>query len=232
MQEGSFQVRDPAGKVLGELSAGDAFAKLSDESRAVFQARLFKDGELGYFGNMGEKFPEAGGRVLDALVQKDNRTKFSKNYFERDDWPDFSFQNVLSGQGEMVDKNQLRQFKSDIFRSSPVSTASNPDQQAIATIQQDVRERLPKWDNSMLRRIILANRSKTQVGVELAVNGYTMVVESPGMKGIMEYEEMVAAGAEQATVRTVVSDRAQTVPETAVKQKQVKNKLKPQSAAK
>jgi hypothetical protein len=228
-------VRDPEGKVVGGLTAGDAFAKLNDASRIAFQTSLFKDGELGYFGNMGEKFPEVGGRVLDALVQKDNRTKFSKNYFEREDWPDFSFQNVLSEQGEIVDKKQMRQFKSDMFRSAPAATATNVDQQAIALVQQDVRERLSKWDNSMLRRIILANRSKTQVGVEMAVNSYTVTMESPGMKGIMEYEEMVTAGSAQATTRTVASDRALKEPEVAPSksvQKQIKIKTKPQSPAK
>ncbi len=233
LQDGSFLVRAPDGKVLGELSASKTFSSLSETSRAAFQTALFKDGQLGYFGNFGEKFPDAGGRVLDALVQKENRTKLSKDYFEREEWPDFSFQNVLSGEGDSVDAKQLRQFKSDLFRSAPVLTATNPDQLAIAVVQQDVRDRLSKWDNSMLRRIILSNRSSTQVGVEVALSGYTVAVDSPGMKGIMEYEEMAVAGSDHAVTRQVASDRAVTKTEAKAPPKnQLKAKTKPKSEAK
>ena len=218
LQEGSFAVRTPKGDIQGALSAEKAFALLNDESLTAFQAELFKDGQLGFFGNLGEKFPQASARVLDSLVQKDTRAKLSKNYFEREDWPDFSFQNVLAGQGENVDSKQLRQFKSDLFRSAPAQTATNLDQQSIAQVQTDVRERLAKWDNSTLRQIMLSNRTKAQAGVELALNGYVLSVDSPGMKGIMDYEEMVAAGAEHATTRSVTSDRAlKAQPETPAK---------------
>lgn len=209
LQDGSFSVHNKQGEIVGrDLTASKAFSTLNDESRAAFQAGLFKDGQLGYFGNLGEKFPMAGGRILDALVQKENRVKISTAYFEREDWPDFSFQNVMSGSGQDIGATQLRQFRNDMFRSAPSQSNTNGDQQAIALVQKDVRDRLSKWDNSTLRRIILSNRGKSQAGVDLALNDYVVVVESPGMKGIMEYEEMARAGAEHATTRKVTGDRA------------------------
>jgi hypothetical protein len=226
LQNGSFAVRSPDGKVQGDLSASNAFSNLDEASRIAFQAKLFQDGQLGYFGNLGEKFPLTGGVVLDALVQKENRVKLSKNYFEREEWSDFSFQNVLSGPSDNVDAKQLRQFKSDLFRSAPSSASTNLDQQAIALVQKDVRERLSKWDNSMLRRIIFSNHAKTQAGVEMDMNGYLVSVDVPGMKGIMEYEEMVNAGAEHATTRQVVSDRALSKAAPKETAKAVKSKSK------
>lgn len=195
-QDGSFSVKLGNGEFKRELSAGKVFETMSEAGRGNFQTALFKNGQAGYFGQLGEKYPLVAGRILDHLVEKDHRKEFVKGYLGEDDLPDFSFQNSLSDNAR-----KTRELKAALFRSAPGGDAVNEDEKAIAVVQKDVRDNLGKWDNSTLRRIVFANRDPNKQGSELALADVTIGVDSPGMKGIMEYEEMAIAGVEHAVVR-------------------------------
>ena len=202
-QDGSFTMKLGSGETKRELNATKVFASLSEDNRANFQAELFKNGQAGYFGKLGEIYPLVAGRILDTLVEKNNRKVFVKGYLQEDDLPDFSFQNALSDNAR-----KTRELKASLFRSAPTSTATADDEKAIALVQNDVRSKLNKWDNSMLRRVMFANRDTKKRDIEMTLNGNTIGIDSPGMKGIMEYEEMTSIGSEHATVRKVATDAA------------------------
>jgi hypothetical protein len=195
-QDGSFSVRLPGNELKRGLSADKVFATLEDKAKGNFREGLFRNGKAGYFGQLGEKYPQMAGQMLDSLVEKDNRKAFVKGYLQEEDMPDFSFQNVLTEKGP---KN--RELKSALFRSSPTVSSVQEDEKSIALVQKDVREKLTKWDNSALRRVLFANRSANLPDGQMLVDGYAIAVDSPGMKGIMDYEEMAVAGAEHAVLR-------------------------------
>ena len=202
-QNGSFFVKPTGGETQHELAASKVFASLNDEGRASFQSALFKSGDAGYFGQLGEKYPLVAGQILDALVEKGNRKVFVKGYLQEDDLPDFSFQNELGGNAR-----KTRELKAALFRSAPGEEARAEDEKAIALVQKDVRDKLGKWDNSTLRRIVFANRDTSKREIEFPISGATIGIDSPGMKGIMEYEEMASVGATHATVAQPANDKA------------------------
>lgn len=206
-QDGSFVVKLASGETKRELPAAKVFSTLGDDTRNAFQATLFQNGQAGYFGQLGEKFPVVAGRILDGLVEKDNRKLFVKGYLQEDDLPDFSFQNALADNAR-----KTREMKAALFRSAPAESAANEDEKAIAVVQKDVCNKLGKWDNSTLRRLLFANRDPKKPDIELALAGATIAIDSPGMKGIMEYEEMASGGAEHATTRKAESDRPAAKP--------------------
>ena len=208
-QDGSFTMKLSTGEIKRELTASKVFAALSEENRNAFQEELFKNGQTGYFGKLGEAYPLVAGRILDSLVEKNNRKIFVKGYLQEDDLPDFSFQNALSDNAR-----KTRELKTSLFRSAPNDAATADDEKAIALVQKDVKIKLNKWDNSTLRRIMFANRDIKKRDIEMALNGGLIGIDSPGMKGIMEYEEMTSIGSEHAVVRKT---GAEAVPPKKVK---------------
>ncbi|MDP1613817.1 MAG: hypothetical protein Q8M11_22370 [Sulfuritalea sp.] len=202
IQDGSFVVRFANGEVKKELPAAKVFSSLEDVSRAGFQAELFVDGRSGYFGQLGNKYPLMAGRILDSLVEKDNRKAIVADYLGEEDLPDFSFQNALGGTGR-----KGRELKAALFTSAPAEGVADKDLKAIALVQNDVRNKLKSWDNSMLRQIMYANRDPKKPTSELALNGAVIDIDSPGMKGIMEYDEMAVVGGAHTENRKAESDR-------------------------
>lgn len=201
-QDGTFAVRLPNKESKRELSAAKVFSQLGDEAKQDFQRSLFKSGQPGYFGSLGEKYPLVAGQIMDSLVEKESRKALIKGYLQQEDIPDFSFQNALGDSGKTA-----RQLKASLFRSVPDIASTQEDEKAIALVQKDIRDKLAKWDNSTLRRVMFANKAANLPAGQLDVGGYLVSIESPGMKGIMEYEEMAIAGAAHATTTKVESDR-------------------------
>ena len=196
-QDGTFSLRLANGEIKRGLSADKVFSNLDEATLGQFRERLFLNTQAGYFGQLGEKYPQMAGQMLDHLVEKESRQAFIKGYLEESDLPDFSFQNTLTVTGK-----KQRELKSALFRSAPPLSSAQADEQAIARVQKDVRDKLNKWDNSALRRVMFANRRAGQPDGQMALEGTLVSIDSPGMRGIMDYEEMAVLGADHAVLRT------------------------------
>ena len=198
LQDGSFAIRFANGEVKRDLSASKVFSSLSADSRASFQAGLFSNDQTGAaaFARLGEKYPLIAGRIMDGLLEKDTRQLFIKDYLQQEEMPDFSFQNVLS-----TNDRSAQNLKTALFRSAPTLQSQNPPDRAIAAVQNDVRSKLDKWDNSALRELIFANREAKKPDLQMSLADAEIFIDVPGMKGMLEFEEMASWSGSKNTAR-------------------------------
>lgn len=198
--EGSFALVKGNERVTG-LSAAKLIGKLDDAGRKTLTDNLVRNGSGGYLYQLYTRKPETIGSMADDATSKNDRAAFAKAYYELDDAPDFCFLNAFEKKGNGAGKRNLAK---DLLMQVASADAVAEDEKALAKVQQSIIGNAGKWDNSILRQIVLANNQGTAASPALRLAESEVVIDVPGMQGLVDYEQMVLASMQHATVAAPV----------------------------
>lgn len=195
--EGSFALVNGQERTTG-LSAGKLIGKLNDAGRKSLTDNFVRNGTSGYLYQLYTRKPEAIGNIADNATSKGDRAAFAKAYYDLDDAPDFSFLNKLDKSANHAGKRDLAK---DLLMQVAKTDALADDEKALAKIQQAIVGNIGKWDNSMLRQVILANNQGSAASPSLRLGeSEVIVIDVPGMQGLVDYEQIVMGAMKHATV--------------------------------
>lgn len=194
--DGSFALVKNRERMAG-LSAAKLIDKLDDTGRGVLTEGLVRNGTSGYLYQLYTRRPETVGNIADDATSKNDRAAFAKAYYELEDAPDFTFVNALEKAPDGAGKRNLAK---DLLVQLAKADAVADDEKALAKVQQAIADNTKKWDNTTLRQVVLANNQGNAAAPALRLGDAEVIIDVPGMSGLVDYEQMVMGAMKHATV--------------------------------
>lgn len=183
-----------AGQATKQGSASDVFkfiqeSKLSD----TFVGALFLNNTSGWLSRVRLCDPVETGRMMDAVVSQDERTKFATNYFgwsqETGKAKDFSFINAIPEPGA---SRQERRLSEELLGKDHRNSNGDADSQSLATVQRAVEAKYSKWSDQDLLRLVFHNREDEVVYATLDL-GAVSIRPVPSAESVYAYESRFEA---------------------------------------
>lgn len=165
-------------KVLRQTQAGE-----------LFVGALFNGETAGWLNRVRLCDPAETGRMLDAAVPLEVRTKFANDYFAFPDSAkasEFAFSNALPSPGAT---RRERELGNELLGRDHRARA---DALPLADVQRTVEQNYSKWSNDQLMRIIFYNLESSAAYATLQM-GDVLVRPVPSPASLFAYESRVEA---------------------------------------
>ncbi|MES2944435.1 MAG: hypothetical protein V4772_16320, partial [Pseudomonadota bacterium] len=182
------------GQAPKQGSASDAF-KFIQESKAsdIFVGALFLNNTSGWLSRVRMCDPVETGRMMDAIVSQDERTKFATEYFGWSQEPakarEFAFINAIPEPGA---SRQERRLSNELLGKDHRNSHGDTDSQALAAVQRAVEAKYSQWSDQDLLRLVFHNREDQAVYATLDL-GAVSIRPVPSAESVYAYESRIEA---------------------------------------
>lgn len=208
MSEGSFKIMAEGNDkpLKAQLDAKKTLAALDSDAVSQFKTGLLNSQGDGLLYKLYKRSPKHAGILLDRLASKGARNALVKDYLRMEDATDFSFQNVYAGKLGL-DQKHKQGLTADLLARPLVSAQPDAADQALLKLQEDFRGNLGSYSNSDLRQLMFAMQKEGQSNPALNLGKTEIRIDSLGVAGLAEYDEIAGSSLAQAVTRTHAKEK-------------------------